>query len=130
MCAMVPATPLVLTEPVTVPSSLKRKLPLPLACVLTGGTSSPPLRLTLWAPLPGIQSGMLEQAASAVAAANIAACKTVRFIGHPPRKSETRWPLEYSHAGHRFFGCAQALPHSRPVPCARRAELRAAIRRL
>ena len=54
---MVPATSLVVTLPVMVPSSATRKLPEPEPGTLSGGTSSWPLRLTLIAPLPGIQSG-------------------------------------------------------------------------
>src|SRR5688572_22467458 len=103
MCAMVPGTPLVVTLPVTVPSSATRKLPLPEPCVLTGGTSSAPVRLTLTAPLPGIQSGIFSrtfaQAASesAAAAANSQVEVLLIFRSSFVRSSaKQRCPLEYS----------------------------------
>jgi hypothetical protein len=80
MCAMVPCMPSVVTLPLTVPSSATRKLPLPFACVGTGGTSSLPVRLTFIAPLPGIQSGMLEQPARVITAA---ASKSFFMVSSP-----------------------------------------------
>ena len=67
MCAIVPCTSLVVTDPVIVPSSATRKLPAPEPGTLSGGTSSAP-DITSIAPLPGIQSGSEEQAESASAA--------------------------------------------------------------
>src|SRR3954469_21878129 len=96
MCAIVPATPVVVTAPRIAPSSAMRKLPLPLASVFTVGTSSAPLRLTLWAPLPGIQSGMLEQAAREIADAMIAAFKTVLVMAFLLEDRNTG-RLEYSY---------------------------------
>src|SRR5512132_752391 len=46
MCAAVPATPLVLTLPAIVLSAAIANMPLPVAEVLTGGTSCSPVRLT------------------------------------------------------------------------------------
>ena len=57
MCAAVPGTSLVVTLPVTVPSSVRRKLPEPEPAVFTGGASSAPLSVTPTALLPGIQAG-------------------------------------------------------------------------
>src|SRR5215213_1336308 len=60
MCAMVPCTPVVLTLPLTEPSSATRMLPLPEPELCAGGTSSLGLSFTLIALLPGIQLGMFS----------------------------------------------------------------------
>src|SRR5882672_100493 len=127
MCAIVPLTPVVVTEPLTAPSSAMRKLPLPLASVFTAGTSSAPVRVTLLAPLPGIQSGMLEQAPSVTADAITAAFKTVWFMVFLLEDRNTGAARIFLHAGHRCLVGAQALSHSRPVARARRPELRAPV---
>ena len=84
MCAIMPCTPSVVTLPLIVPSSATRKLPLPFACVFTGGTSSAPVRLTFIAPLPGIQAGILSRIPAQPARATIAAiansCFTSRLL--------------------------------------------------
>src|SRR4029077_10131561 len=127
MCAMVPFTPSVVTDPVTVPSSATRKLPLPLASVFAGGTSSLPVRLTFIAPLPGIQSGILSRQPAHPASASIAAIATMRFIAYASsrvepitesisktnQQNETGGRLEYSHARHRRLVRTFAPAHSR-----------------
>src|SRR6185436_5344076 len=101
MCAIVPLTPVVVTEPLTAPSPAMRKLPLAFASVFTAGTSSAPLRLTLVAPLPGIQSGMLEQAPSVIAETIIAAFKTVLVMVFLLEDRNTGAARIFLHAGHR-----------------------------
>ena len=61
MCAIVPLTPVVVTLPLTVLSSLIMIVPLPAAALCTGGTSWLPLRLTCTAPasaLPAVKAMM------------------------------------------------------------------------
>src|SRR5688572_16341010 len=104
MCAMVPCTPVVVTLPLTEPSSATRMLPEPDPEALTGGTSSAPLSLTLMALLPGIQLGMLseyvaqEASASAVMPAAAILVRVFLVMGDPPLWAQTAGGLEYSHA--------------------------------
>src|SRR5919197_3395514 len=136
MCAMVPCTPSVLTLPVTVPSSATRKLPLPEPPLVTGGTSSAPVSLTLVAPLPGIQSGIFSRTSAHAASASTAAANTavVKVLVMMSPLSfwlvRTLRRLEYSHAQDHRFNCAFAFSRSRPFARASGADLREAARRL
>src|ERR1051325_8872104 len=127
--------PSVLTLPVMVPSSATRKVPLPFACVLTGGTSSAPVRLTFIAPLPGIQAGILSRIPAQPASAMIANAAIHRFMFPPsswlnPPQNETIRTLKYSHASHRILQRACAPAHSRLFARAGGSRLREAVRRL
>ena len=74
-----PLTPLVVTLPLTAPSEAMVKLPVPEPDVLTGGTSSVPVRLTLTVFPRPIMLFIWAQAASESAATRISS----RFM-HPP----------------------------------------------
>jgi hypothetical protein len=76
---MVPLTPVVVTLPLTVPSSAMWSEPLPVAEVDTGGTSSAPVSLTAFALLPGIQLGMLFSYVAQDASANAANASAAIF---------------------------------------------------
>src|SRR5579862_5709140 len=66
MCAMVPAMPVVVTLPLTDPSAPTMMLPLPLAEVVTGGTSWSPARDN-W-PCPAAKPAYASATPAAMAA--------------------------------------------------------------
>ena len=111
MWAIVPVTPWVVTLPVTVPSSATRKVPLPFACVVTGGTSSAPVRLTFMAPLPGIHEGMLEHEASAATARTAKTLFIFPPLGFEGLLRESNIPAA------RIFQCLPSLPPRRSRTC-------------
>src|ERR1043166_6743038 len=117
-----------------VPSSATRKLPVPLPSDFAGGTSSAGARLTLIAPEPGIQSGILSRKPAHPASATTATTATMLLICCPPldvepTQNETGWRLEYSHARHRRLVRPFAPAHSRLYARARGTDVRQAVRR-